>query len=80
MNYDNRPIGSQALMELAEKKIKDPEQLAQFRADILRYEQRLEGKDLGAIEGAAVYDQIRRLLEHEDDQPTRAEDRVVLAE
>ncbi len=80
LNADNRPIGSQALMELAEKKIKDPEQLAQFRADMLRYEKTLEGKDLGAIEGAAVYDQIRRLLEHEGDQPTKAADRVVLAQ
>lgn len=65
--------------KLAEEKIKDPEQLAKFRADMLRFEESMVSRDLGAIELMGCYQQIERLLSDTKSQPLSPAERSQLA-
>lgn len=82
IDYSQSPSHKE-LERLAEEKISDPERLAKFRADMLRFEDRiktLRGDGLPGFEIDATYEQIGRLLKAEGDKPLSPEQRVVLAE
>lgn len=70
------------LEQLAESKIHDPEQLAKFHADMLRFEERAAKQDppLSPKEIADTYKQEERLLNATGDSPLKESDRVKLAE
>jgi len=74
-SYDHRVVS-----QLAESKIKDPDQLAKFRADMDRFESRLASRDLGSLETDLAYREIERLLVAEGDKPLSAERRLQLAQ
>ncbi len=70
------------LEQLAETKIKDPEKLAKFHADMLRFEERAGKQDppLSPKEIADTYKQEQRLMNATGDSPLKEGDRIKLAE
>ncbi len=70
------------LEQLAESKIQDPEKLAKFRADMLRFEERGAKQDppLSPAEIAETYKQEQRLMNATGASPLKEGDRVKLAE
>lgn len=78
-SFGERSSFAQSLDKLAEQKIKDPEQLSRFRADMLRFEEAMVSRDLGAIEMMGVYQQIDRLLSDTKKEPLSQAERVHLA-
>jgi len=74
----------QELEHLAEEKIQDPERLAKFRADMLRFEDRIKymrgDSGLPGLEIGATYDQIKRLLDAPAGGPLTEDQRITLAE
>src|SRR5262249_43143621 len=59
---------------------RDPEQLAKFRADMARFEQRMSTQDLGSISVSFTYEQIERLLQAQGSEPLTEQERLKLAE
>jgi len=70
------------LDQLAEQNIKDPQQLAKFRADMARFEERMHNQDpdFTSLKCAGTYKQIERLLQAQGDQPPTQDQRLKLAE
>ncbi len=77
--FGERSSFAASVDKLAEQKIKDPEQLAKFRADMLRFEEGMVSRDLGALEVMGCYQQIERLLSDTKSQPLSQSERAQLA-
>lgn len=80
--YDQEKVHKERerLMEQAESRITNPEELAKFRANMAEFEHRAHEQGLSPQEVSKFYSETSRLLESKGDQPVSQKDRVVLAE
>lgn len=80
--YDTQQVHDrrQKLNDLAESRITNPQELAQFRANMAEFEARAHRQGMPPEEVAKTYEQMSRLLESRGDQPVSQKDRVMLAE
>lgn len=78
-SFGERTFMAKSVDKLAEEKIKDPEKLAKFRADMLRFEEAMVSRDLGGLEAMGTYQQIERLLNDQKNQPLTQAERAQLA-
>lgn len=68
------------LNDLAESRISNPDDLAQFRSNMAQFEQRAHDQHLPPEEVARTYQQIERLLEHSGRSPVPENRRIELAQ
>ncbi len=68
------------LEETISEKITDPVELAQFREDMRRFEDRAREQHMSPEQVAKTYENLNRLISHEGDQPIPHDQKVHIAE
>lgn len=79
MNDSNVAYSREKLMSTAESAIKDPAELAKFKADMVRFESRASERGLKPAQVSGTYDAVSRLMRSHGFSTT-PESRVLLAE
>ncbi|MBX9722868.1 MAG: LysM peptidoglycan-binding domain-containing protein, partial [Candidatus Obscuribacterales bacterium] len=79
-NPDDSRVAHARLSDLAESRISNPTELAQFRANMDQFEQRAREQHLPPDEVAKTYRQLDTLLEHTGSRPIPENQRIAIAE